>query len=90
MANLVVLPIGRLVEVDDPVQPYRFTDADVRRSRPSRTSSRTTIRQSDECLTATANEKTVWGSKSHRCSSSRVSVLVDDPAEDAGAQEPAG
>ncbi|WP_353961665.1 RICIN domain-containing protein [Streptomyces sp. NBC_01669] len=46
------------MEADDPVQPYRFTDADVRRSRPSRTSSRTTIRQSDKCLTATANGRT--------------------------------
>lgn len=27
----------------------------------------------------------VWGSESHRCSSSGVSVLVDDSAEDAGA-----
>ncbi|MDH6127272.1 hypothetical protein P3T39_004247 [Kitasatospora sp. GP82] len=29
----------------------------------------------------------VWGSESHRCWSSCVSVLVDDATEDAGAQE---
>ena len=29
----------------------------------------------------------LWGSKSHRCSSGRIVVLVDGAAEDAGAQE---
>ena len=32
----------------------------------------------------------LWGSRSHRFRPGRISVLVDDPVEDAGTQEPAG
>ncbi|MFE7709202.1 DUF5958 family protein [Streptomyces sp. NPDC057486] len=39
-------------------------------------------------VTEDAPESILWGSESHRCRSSRVPVLVDDAAEDAGAQEP--